>query len=69
MPDADDISDAAAQAATDGVESFSDGTNSVRQMDPMKQLDVADRLAAREASSVDWFGLRTRKMNGGAAWQ
>lgn len=66
---ADDIKEAVASDMVDGVQSFSDGTNSVVQMDPQKRLDVADRLTKSEAAEVDWFGMRTRKMNGGEAWQ
>ncbi len=68
MADADDIKDAVAADMVDGIESFSDGTNQVTQMDPQKRLDVADRLSRAEAAQNTNFGLRTVTLNGGGAW-
>ena len=65
---ADDIREAAQQSAADGVQTFSDGTNSVTAMDPAKQLEIAERMDRRTSADVDWFGLRTRTLNGGSAW-
>ena len=73
MPDhedvtADDIKEAVASDMVDGVQSFSDGTNQVTQMDPQKRLDVADRLSRSEAAQNTNFGLRTVALKGGGAW-
>lgn len=42
-----EIAEAAADLAVDGVSAASGDGESVTAMDPMKQLDVADRLAGR----------------------
>lgn len=65
----DDIRHAAMQSASEGVQSFSDGTTSVTAMDPQKQLDVADRIDRATAATNSTFGLRFTAMNGGGAWQ
>lgn len=66
---ADDIEEAAAQAALDGVASFSDGTNSVTAIDPIKQFDMADRVR-RTAAASDPFGtLQSKRLIGGEGWQ
>lgn len=50
-PTPEEIADAAAQSADDGIQSVTvDGRTTVA-MDPVKQLDVADRLAERSALS------------------
>lgn len=49
MATAAEIAAAAAAAAEDGVQSASVDGNSAMQLDPMKQLDVADRIEARSA--------------------
>lgn len=66
---ADDIKEAVASDMVDGVQSFSDGTNSVTAMDPQKRLDVADRLKREEAAANTNFGLRSVVLKGGSAWQ
>lgn len=65
---ADDIVDAVASDVVDGVQAFSDGTNSVTAMDPQKRLDVADRIRRAEASENTNFGLRFTTLNGPGAW-
>ncbi len=65
---ADDIREAAQQSAADGVQSFSDGTNSVTAMDPAKQLEIAERMDRRTAATTTNFGLRFTTLNGGGAW-
>lgn len=64
----DDIREAAEQSAADGVQSFSDGTNSVTAMDPLKQLEVAEKMDRRESAANSNFGLRFTSLNGGSAW-
>ena len=52
MPTDQDIADiqtAAAQSAEDGVQSATVDGQAVTAMDPIKQLDVADRLANADA--------------------
>jgi hypothetical protein len=59
MADADDIATAAATNAASGVSSHAaDGTQTTA-LDPIKQLDVADRVASHAAQA----SMRTR--NGG----
>lgn len=65
---ADEIREAAERSAADGVQSFSDGTNSVTAMDPAKQLDVAERKDRRTAAANATFGLRFTTLNGPGAW-
>lgn len=65
---ADDIEDAVAADVEAGVQSFSDGTNSVTAMDPQKRLDVVDRLRRSDASAQPHFGLRFTTLNGPGAW-
>lgn len=67
--EADDIEDQVVADVTDGIASFSDGTNQVTAMDPQKRLDVVDRLRRNEAASSDTFGFRTKALRGGGAWQ
>jgi hypothetical protein len=50
-PTAQEIADAAATAAAEGVASASGDGESATAMDPEKQLDIADRLAAREIAA------------------
>ena len=49
MPTADEIAAAAALTAAEGVQSATADGQSVTSIDPLKQLDVADRIAKREA--------------------
>lgn len=51
MPDTtpDEIAAAAAQAAAEGVASATVEGRSATAIDPLKQLDVADRIQARQA--------------------
>ena len=65
-PTPDEIADAAALAAATGVQSATgpDG-RSATQMDPMKQLEVADAIAARTAATSGvnpWNGLRPTRI-------
>ena len=46
-PTPNEIADAAAELVADGVAAAASDGQSVTAMDPMKQLDVADRLASR----------------------
>ena len=71
MPTPDEIADAAALAAEEGVQSASVDGNSATALDPMKMLDVADRIAARTAAAASggcgWSGLaKSRVIPGGA---
>jgi hypothetical protein len=49
VPTADEIAEAAATTAADGVQSAMADGQSATAIDPLKQLDVADRIAKREA--------------------
>lgn len=71
MPTADEIAEAAATAAQEGVQSATVDGNSATAIDPLKQLDVADRIAARTAAAANngcgWSGLaKSRVVPGGA---
>lgn len=57
-PDADDIRDAAATSAEAGISSHTADGVSTTAMDPIKQLDVADRVARRTAATRPHMGLR-----------
>lgn len=48
-PTPDEIRDAAAQSAAEGVASAQGDQGSVTAMDPLKQLEVADRVATKAA--------------------
>lgn len=52
MPTPDEIADAAAAAASDGIQSASLDGEAATQLSPMTQLDVADRLRGRTALDV-----------------
>jgi hypothetical protein len=56
MPDSDDIADAAAENAARGVESVTTDGATTRALDPLKQLELADKLAAREAARTSGSG-------------
>lgn len=59
-PDPDDIVDAAAANAARGVSSVDADGQKTTALDPLKQLDVADRIAAREAVNsgrTGWGGM------------
>lgn len=58
-PTADDIEAQVAADVEAGVSSFSDGTNQVTALDPMKRLDVASRIRGNDAAQVSGFGIRT----------
>lgn len=51
-PTAQEIIDAAAQNAADGVASAQADGQSATAMDPVKQLQAADRIAAREMAAT-----------------
>jgi hypothetical protein len=60
-PTPDEIADAAAQAAADGVASATVDGRSATAIDPLKQLELADRLKARQAAATSnspWKYLR-----------
>jgi hypothetical protein len=50
-PTAQEILDAAAQNAADGVQSAQADGQSATAMDPIKQLQAADRIAAQKSAS------------------
>ena len=71
MPTPTEIADAAAVTAADGVASATTDGNSATAMDPLKQLEVADKLAARalgESANPNggkrsgWAGLRPARV-------
>jgi hypothetical protein len=49
VPTSAEIATAAATTAADGVQSATADGQSATAIDPLKQLDVADRIAARES--------------------
>lgn len=62
-----EIAAAAAEVAAGGVQSATTGDQTTTAMDPLKQIDTADRLAAREMLAAanpqggarsGWRGLR-----------
>ncbi len=66
-----EIADAAAAAAAEGVASATVGGQSATSIDPLKQLEIADKLAARQlAGQVNpnggarsgWAGLRPARV-------
>lgn len=62
MADADDVREAAATNATSSVDSMTSDGQSATARDPLKQLDVADRLAANTAGAKGHLGLRFSKI-------
>jgi hypothetical protein len=69
VPTADEIEEAVLTDAEAGIQSFSDGTNSVSAMDLEKRLEVVSRLRRSTASEQTHFGLRISTLKGGGAWQ
>lgn len=65
MADADDIREAAAANAVDSVESMTTDGQSATARDPLKQLQVADKLAANSAAAQPHFGLRMTQLRPG----
>lgn len=65
-PEPDDIADAAAENAARGVTSVDADGQKTTALDPIKQLDVADRLekrAAAKASGNGWLrGFRKARI-------
>lgn len=49
-PDPDEIAAAAAANAARGVDQVTTDGQTTKALDPLKQLELADRLAAREAA-------------------
>lgn len=62
MADADDIRDAAAANAVAGISSHANDGTQTTAMDPLKQMQVADKVAANAASARPHFGLRFTKL-------
>ncbi len=58
MADADDIREAAAANAASGIANATVDGSAVTAQDPLKQLEVADKLAANSAAAQPHFGLR-----------
>lgn len=65
MADADDIRDAAATSAAAGISSHTTDGVSTTAMDPLKQMEVADKVAANAAGSQPHFGLRMTQLRPG----
>lgn len=65
LADADDIRDAAATNAADGIVSHTADGVSTTAADPLKQLQVADKLAANSAAAQPHFGLRMTQLRPG----
>lgn len=69
VPTTDEIQDAVAEDVAAGVAQFSTGDTSVTAMDPMKRLDIADRIKRNAASSNgigNILGNSRRLISGGA---
>lgn len=69
-PTAQEIIDAAAQNAADGVQSAQADGQSATAMDPLKQIEAADKIAARAllagtgtngGAKSGWRGLRAAR--------
>lgn len=73
MATADEIATAAALNAASGISSHANDGTQTTALDPMKQLDVADRLAAREVQATlrnrngGFFGITHRVIPGRGA--
>ena len=68
MADADSIEDAVAEDAESGIASVTVEGETVTMADPMKRLDVADRLRRTNAAAQPHFGLRNTRLIGPGAW-
>lgn len=62
MPSADDIRDAAAENADAGIQTTSNQLGTVTAQDPLKQLDVADRLDRATAAAMPHRGIRFTRL-------
>jgi len=62
LADADDIRDAAAANAAAGISSQSSDGVQTTALDPLKQMQVADKVAANAAAARPHFGLRMVKL-------
>jgi hypothetical protein len=70
VPTFDDIADSVAEDVAAGVAQFSTGDTSVSAMDPMKRLDIADRIK-RNAAAANGVGNilgNTRRLISPGAW-
>jgi hypothetical protein len=70
VPSTDDIRDAVAIDAADGIASVTIGDTSVTALDPMKRLDIADRIKRNAASSNAIGNIlgNTKKLISGGAY-
>lgn len=62
MAEPSDIRDAVATDAEAGIQSVAADGTQVTAQDPMKRLDVADRLDGRTAAELPARGLRFTKL-------
>ena len=62
MATADEIAAAAATSAEAGISSQSSDGVQTTAMDPLKQMQVADKVAANAAGARTHFGLRFTKL-------
>ena len=60
MSDESDIEDAVVSDAISGAEEIQNGDRRIRQMDPLKRLDVADRVAARASTRSPFMKIGFR---------
>lgn len=58
----EEINAAAGANAAAGIQSATVDGNTVNAQDPLKQLDVANRLAANQAASKPGFGFRFQQI-------
>jgi hypothetical protein len=56
MATPDDVADAAAENAARGVEQVTTDGQTTKAMSPLEQLELADKLAAREAARTSGSG-------------
>lgn len=73
MPDepvtAADIKAAVAEDVVNGIQTFSDGDQSVTMMNPKDRLAVAEKLLGDEIAATNpRFGLRISRMVSPGAW-
>lgn len=65
MADADDIRDAAAANAAAGISSHANDGTQTTAMDPLKQMQVADKVAANAAGEHPHCGMRIFQLRPG----
>jgi hypothetical protein len=66
--EADEIEEAVIADAVEGIQSATVDGMTVSMQDPMKRLDVVDRLRTSTASTQSHFGLRHTRLIGPSAW-